>query len=365
MKATQPIMKELNQAFSRLGDPISRALSWWLDQLTQLLPDWIRRWLQPAQQRYFLQIAHDVYKLSISPDDPDPTLIKPGNNKVAARTSRRLRTRKELIILVPDDQLLRIPLKLPLATREHLPRVLHCQMSQLTPFEPEQVYFSYQIQDIDSANENLFLELLVIPRHLLHPHFEQFSQWHLKPTHLRPLSLAASSQCNLLSESDIETPKQPLKNLNRSLFALNLLLVAAVIALPLWQKSLQIDQLKSTRNLLKQDVDQVLEIRQKMDRLQELQQKLIAINAEPSNNLTLLAELTRLFPDTAWVNHMELSLDQIKLKGEALDASSLINRLDGSDLFNKVGFSAPTTRNPRSNKERFSINAELTERAQK
>jgi general secretion pathway protein L len=68
-----------------------------------------------------------------------------------------------------------------------------------------------------------------------------------------------------------------------------------------------------------------------------------------------LSELTRLLPDTAWVQLLSLRGDRIQIDGEALNAEALIRTLDESASFTDVKFTTPVYSIAPSGKQRFSI----------
>ncbi len=75
--------------------------------------------------------------------------------------------------------------------------------------------------------------------------------------------------------------------------------------------------------------------------------------------LNILKELTLLLPKHSWLTRLRISESQINLEGYSPSATSLIPRLEGSKLFQKVEFSAPTFRDPRQNMDRFQIKMEI------
>jgi len=75
--------------------------------------------------------------------------------------------------------------------------------------------------------------------------------------------------------------------------------------------------------------------------------------------LNILKELTLLLPKNSWLTRLRISESQINLEGYSPSATSLIPRLEGSKLFQKVEFSAPTFRDPRQNMDRFQIKMEI------
>ncbi|MDX8525885.1 PilN domain-containing protein [Mesorhizobium sp. MSK_1335] len=76
----------------------------------------------------------------------------------------------------------------------------------------------------------------------------------------------------------------------------------------------------------------------------------------------ILAELTRLLPDSAWVSDLSSRGDQLTITGFATSAADLIQPIDASPLFSAPEFSSPVTRVPGQTGERFTITAKVEER---
>jgi Tfp pilus assembly protein PilN len=76
-------------------------------------------------------------------------------------------------------------------------------------------------------------------------------------------------------------------------------------------------------------------------------------------SLKIMKELTLVLPKNSWLTRMRVSESQINIEGYAPSATFLIPRLEQSNLFKKVEFSAPTFRDPRQNMDRFQIKMEM------
>lgn len=73
----------------------------------------------------------------------------------------------------------------------------------------------------------------------------------------------------------------------------------------------------------------------------------------------ILAELTRLLPDSAWVSDLNSRGNQLTITGFATSAADLIQPIDASPLFSAPEFSSPVTRVPGQTGERFTITAKI------
>lgn len=75
--------------------------------------------------------------------------------------------------------------------------------------------------------------------------------------------------------------------------------------------------------------------------------------------LNILKELTVLLPNNVWLTRVRVFESQVSIEGYSPSATLLIPKLDGSKLFKKVEFAAPTFKDPKQNMDRFQIKMEL------
>ena len=90
----------------------------------------------------------------------------------------------------------------------------------------------------------------------------------------------------------------------------------------------------------------------------ELKEKITALanrqKAYPQA-LEILAEVTRVVPETAWLSSFACFETQVDIQGEADSATAVLEAMEDSFLFSRVRFSAPVTRT--GERDRFSLEA--------
>ena len=76
--------------------------------------------------------------------------------------------------------------------------------------------------------------------------------------------------------------------------------------------------------------------------------------------MTVLSEVTSVFPEHTYITRFKISGDSLEIVGQSNNANSLIAKLDASpNIF--VPQLVSTTPDPRTGKEKFTIKAELKE----
>jgi general secretion pathway protein L len=76
----------------------------------------------------------------------------------------------------------------------------------------------------------------------------------------------------------------------------------------------------------------------------------------------LLATLTRLIPDDAYLSEMTINGDHVRLVGAANSATALLTLIAQSPGFRGAAFESPIVQDPRLNRERFDITAGIAPR---
>lgn len=79
--------------------------------------------------------------------------------------------------------------------------------------------------------------------------------------------------------------------------------------------------------------------------------------------IELIAEMTKVLPDDTWLNRLIIRDKEIQITGESASATSIIKYIEDSVYFDNANFRSPISRNSRSNKDRFNINARVNTEA--
>ena len=83
------------------------------------------------------------------------------------------------------------------------------------------------------------------------------------------------------------------------------------------------------------------------------------LRSETVTKLSVIEELTRLLPDTAWVTDLKIDGATIDISGFAKSAATLVPLLERSALFADATPTAPLTFDQREDKDRFAIRVHI------
>lgn len=362
---------------------------WWMNELRVTfapLSMFAARWLIEADVA--TEITLDGQALTVGDWDldasPDPSRasvsriklqgVDPGMLRQIAETALRGRPRDLRITLASEVCLTKFVVY-PRATEENLREVLGFDMDRQTPFNAAQVYFDVRVvkHSVDNAERaSITAELVVVPRYALDP---VLTALRASGASIRSISIkgdSGSPHFELLSRA--ERPRRRLtsrQKLNLAIASVVVLLAAFAMLLPIWQKY---DLIQELRPLVR-------EARTKAELTRRVESE-FTLRAQDYNfavgkkyaaypTVEILDELSRLSPDTTWLQTLEMKsamgkigamTREIQVTGEAASASHMIELFEQSRLLQNTSQRAQTTRGSQTGTERFQIASEVKAR---
>lgn len=336
-------------------------LRWWRGELRELLPARLRLWGTPS-----LCVEASASELRLfHPPQPAPVATlrvgETGTGGQAPAGDRRCE------LLLHHDLGLAVPITLPDAAEENLRRVIAFSMDRYTPFREEEVYFDFQITRRDRAQQRIELMLQVVPRATLDRIVQRLAAAGIEVVRADITSHEVSGRqaragVNLLPLTRrVGSRHQTRLNVALGVSALVLLLAVAII--PLYQRHQAVRALETTLDGMRAQVRAAEQRRADVATRSETLRTIVQRRDAVPPVLDVLRELTILTPDEAWAGQVEMKGGRIRLTGEALAGSELMEALTASNYFADPRFEAPLTQNPKSERERFVISVAVKERA--
>ena len=337
------------------------AWRWWLDELSKMLPENLRR------------IMASVNQCLVVSTDGDEFIVYHGSAKQLKEIGRISSTKenapafaipddaKHCSLLLPQEWVLARTLTLPLAAEENLREVLSFEMDQQTPFAADQVYYDYVINKRSPASKTLSLKLFVAPRSLVDEAIASLSTAGIRPdvTSTHGSDGSVEESINLLPADKRYKRDTLLRRLNISLAVLAFLLVTTAIILPLLQKERMIRTLEVEVQAAAIAAQGTSQLRQEVEKLVEGSRYLVKKKQTDPTAVELLDEMTRIIPDNTWVDRIDIDNGEIQLHGQSGSAAELIALIEVSQTFGNAQFRSPLTQVLRTEQERFHIAAEV------
>jgi general secretion pathway protein L len=358
--------KDLQVATDSVIAMAQRFWQWWTGELLGLIPVHWRERLRRRGNLLFVVLHDDQCSLDFGSFSQRETLISMPLGAegewppalVEALLARAVKA-TQVVLLLPEQKVLRKVLSLPAATEAGLSNVLRFEMDRHTPFTADQVYFGFRILERDRRHQRLQVELLVVPREYLDQLLRRLEGLAVHPTLVT------------LAEDDARRHAQPINLLpgrllrkrggwrgNRRLQIAALVALVAVAVLPLWQQQQRAERLAGALNTPKAAAEHAAAVRDELQRLEAGSAYLHEQQAQADDVLSILNELTRLLPDSTWLSRFELTGERVRLEGESAEASALIGLFEQAKTLQSVSYASPITSNPRTQKDRFSLIAE-------
>lgn len=354
------------------GVDLNRVLRWWWQGLrTGHAGELINSFLKPSPR---LRVTADDTWLGFHQPDSDgaPELARLAIGSHAGARDNDLRAallpagvREDLLqveLLLPAQHVLRRRLSLPAEVANNLQEVLGYQVSRLTPFPPDKLYYDVAVIGESTSGDQFEVELLAAPRAYVDPLLEQIES--ASGLRVSRLTVEGNEQANLFGAQRVPGRWWRRLNLNSwlligVLFALLLAAVAPVLK----ERQLVIER-KQAIALLQAEVQGLAAVKETLEHdLDGLTQMVNRRVSLPSPD-RVIAEVTRLLPDETYLTAFNIQKNVLTLNGIGKDAVDLIPALNASELFESARFASPVSRNAGTGLDQFVITSFLVTTAQ-
>lgn len=319
-----------------LRDASGKLLAWWGRSLAAWLPSRWRRALGLDRGRLVLRPGEEL-------DVPRGT---------TADLPRWL--------LLPAVAGLRRRLSLPTAAGERLRDVVGFEIDRQTPFMAETVVFDARLLGRSAGDGQLEVELVVVPRAALDAQLAD----------LGPLAAGlagvdiegddgAPLGVNLLPPTLRSRRHDPWRSWNIVLASLALLATALMLAQGLHNRERALREFESKVAQQAIAAKQVSLQRQQLMDLVDGRAYVEHLRADTPAAIEVLDELAQRLPDNTWLDKFAIDNGRLLLIGRSGEASALVARLEGSNLWRSPALTGVLQPDPGSGRDRFTLAADL------
>lgn len=336
---------------------LGTAFDWWKEGLLACLPD---RLQYIPKQKPILQCAidGDIFKIHVSDklgvklDSLSFDLNSEKSNDVLTKWLQPYKTH-DVVLVLSDEQYLLKPLSLPAQAKDNIEQIIQFEVDRQTPFSADQVYIGYQLND-NQEGKNISLTLAVVPKHFIAKIVDYLASTVFQINTL----LVDDSSTNIkivLSELNTHSPR--FSQLNYWLVGLTVILTLAVLYKPIIYYEDAIDTIRTPLATAKKQAQGVSQLNAENAEMVERAQFLDKKSGNYRPRTALMNELAFVLPNHTWLEQSTVRDTLLTIQGESASASDLIALLTDSSYLTEVRFSAPTTMNDRTGKDRFKIQA--------
>lgn len=341
-----------------------RFLMWWGDELADLVPPALKRWSAREGRRTVLaleetRLVHYQEKggkrVRQGETDLGTGEAGPAPAAVAKRGPTGLR--------LPHAACLVRRLDLPAAARRDFAKILELDLERSTPFRPEEVYFDWFAEEGGGRDGQIGVRQVLAKRSVVDPLLQQLAArgltidfvdcWDETGKTALPVDLLRSGEAKAAGSGGRRLRPAALLGVGA------IVLAGSAVTVGLGKYEAALERLEAESAAARA---QALAVRRSLDGTEAALGEFAEIRrlkAERPPLIGIIAELTRLLPDEAWVRYLKVEGDVVDVTVMAPKTAELLPVLSGSPFFGTVSLSAPVTYDEAGQSERAAVRMRL------
>jgi general secretion pathway protein L len=353
---------------------LSQFWAWWTVELRAMLPAAWQNALEAGNNKLFVALEDDELTLGVLDRDQLADLIivsvgdESAQNFIREYCSEHLLNIHTAVLAVGRAQAVVKNLSLPGAVEENLEGMLIFEMDRHTPFSAENVYFTHRVVSRDRVAEKIAVELVVVPRRSAAAVMDRLAAVGITASsmvvRLQEIVLAAGdlvASANLLTHESKDRNRSEIRQNRRHLeFAVVVLTVLALL-IPTVHNGLQKRSLQQDVDVAKVSATKAQDAQRQLHELVQPGEEFLRLRSSTPLAVAVLNEVTRILPDDTWLDRVEVNQGRVRLQGESEQAAVLLALIEDNNMFSDAKFSSTITRNARSERERFGLEASINE----
>ncbi|MDD4617062.1 MAG: PilN domain-containing protein [Alphaproteobacteria bacterium] len=340
---------------------IPLAISWWLRELESLLPKRFASFVQrpcalitlsPKGEQITAKLTNGAVTCALPPIVNNPT---PSDVSLLWKViQEQIGTgRRNALLELSGTDILVFNLEYPAAAASTLDKIISNQLPRISPFSKEQVYWDWKVCDRDDKFKRLHLKVAVAKRETVDSILLWTSKYRIFPD-----EVLTTREGKELKFSRLLPKNRTLKGHARAVeCASNIVIVILGILLVAvfgYRFKRQSNLIDKEIALAEPAVAKAEKIKKHVDLLADIVKE-VEKQRELPGKIPILSELTRVFPDSAWLSDLKIVGDEIKATGYAMDPSPLIGLINSDPLFSGAKFLASVTTAGNGKGQRFEI----------
>ncbi|GEM_PF-1529775 len=264
----------------------------------------------------------------------------------------------QLELVLPDSRVLHKSLRLPQEVRSDVRDVVGYQLSRLTPFPAEKLYYDACVVGTPGADGMLDVDLAAVPKAYADPLIEQVER--LSGFRVSRLGVSGEQPFNLFGQPRVPGRWWRRLSLNSYLLvALMVALLACLVAPLLKERHLVIER-KQQIAALQSEVTGLMATSDMLEKNLASLNYLIEQRSKLPLTTAVLSEMSRVVPDNVYMADLRVQGDTVTMTGYGTEVVNLIDLINASPLFDGARFTSPVSRNARTGLDQFTVSARLT-----
>jgi general secretion pathway protein L len=336
---------------------IAEFMDWWFARLRELVPQ--RLAARDAWRDAAVVDASDGTSLALHRRREDSEPMQRAHLEDAAALSvfrdavSSLPRRSPIVVLLPDGRILERQVILPLAAERELRGVLGYELPRLTPFEKDEIFWSFNVRERDVPRKRLVLDLQVAPRDPVIAVLDLVAPVGSRSFRLETRGAGGFRSLDLTPHDDAARAPG-----SRALAMATWALAAMVVFYPFVEQRLDMAAARTRLDRVSVRMAEVQKLRKEISGAGD---DVLATEAlRVGDALETLAAVTDDLPDDSHLTELTFRERKLTFSGMSGAAPRLIGTLSSDRRLRNPAFSAPVTRNEAMHLDVFSITAEVS-----
>jgi len=345
---------------------------WWRDELLGLVPERVRRLFVRGRPETVLVQVDDGFVVVKDATSGRPAKARESGvlsrPEAITQLVRAARSNAEAVVGVrlPADVCFGRNVELPVAARNDLRRILDFDLERATPFKHRDVYTAHVVEGEATTKGKLRVRQLVTKREAVDPLVADVRAaglevgfvdcWGDRPSLGMPINF-------LEPRGGVQGGAGGFFRPTRVLVALALSLVLSALVLTLWGYESALAELQGKTAQARTQAAAVRGVLERSDAAVTDLVRLQDIKLKRTLAIEVLEEVSRVLPDTVWLNELRLEGDVLDISGLAPSGAALPTMFGRSAILTDAALTAPVTFDQREDKERFSVRVRVKSQA--
>jgi len=266
------------------------------------------------------------------------------------------------ILILPRDQVLLIPVQLPLAASPDADAALAFEMDKYTPFKPSDAYFDkVRVQGTHKHPGFLDVQLVVVLRERLNAVLEAASQKGLQIDAVDAFDDQGKRlYIDLLPADRRPRHQHPARRAQQVLAGLSVMLLVSVMLLWVHNRQSALEEMQRQVKVLRSDTQQIKALQQQLSALQDAGRFVEDQKTNAISKAALLQELTTCIPENTWLEQLDINQQgTVSLSGQSSQASELIEKMKTCSSLENLQFQGIIQPDHNTGMDRFNLTAQL------
>lgn len=345
---------------------MKKFLTWWIDELAALLPVQAQR-ARASTRRLVVSLQGDGVILHVedkghtTPVKGQPATAAIGIGSLAEALGAATAThgRLPVILRVRTSEGFVRSVELPASAERDFERMLKLDLERTTPLKASDVVSSHLVEGQGSSRGMVRVRHFVLKSRTIEPVQQAVARAGLELQAIESVDAAGSAPQPMNFIATTAAAKGSGWTLARAAAAVLAILMISGIGGYWLRHEVALARLDTKIAALEERAKQA---RPALDLIRSTQSdiaRLRRLEEERQPALVVLDEVTKLLPDSAWVQDFRFDGTTIEMSGLAVSASGLLPLFERSALFHEARFTAPIRVETGEDRERFRLQAKL------